>query len=136
MILPLPPVASSILPAVVIVSPSISRSPAIVVVEVAPYPIPTSTISLVPCPVKTIVSRRLEELPLLAAIASLNLPASSVSAAVPTSAVIAAKLVCYCAELSDVNKIVDISSPSAPAAPLSFTKYKREPVVPLFVFFI
>ena len=53
-----------------------------------------------------------------------------------TSATILAKLVCVCPASSDINSIVPISSPSAPAAPLSLTKCNLAAAVSLVVFFI
>ena len=121
----------------VVVVPDTCKSPAIIVVDPDPAPIVTST-----CPSWLCSPSRISpavnwlEVPLLSATKKDNFPASSVSADSETSATIEAKFVCSCAELSPVNSIVPTASPSAAAAPLSFTNCSIAPLASFVVSFI
>ena len=113
------------------------KSPEIVVVDADPAPIVASTWPSVACSPSSIKPAvNCEDVPLLSATNNDNLPASSVSSASDTSATIFANDVCSWAALSPINSIVPISSPSAPAAPLSLIKCNREPFASFVVFLI
>ena len=98
------------------------RLPATVVVEPVPAAIVTSTSPSVVCsPSRTRPAVSAEVEPSLSATKKDIFPASSESDASDTSTRICPKLVCCWLSLSPTKVILPISSPSAPAAPLSWT---------------
>ena len=98
------------------------NTPGTETVDAAPAPIVTSTSPSVACsPSRTKPAVSVVVVPSLSATKKDSFPASSVLSASETSATIFAKVVCACAASSPTNSITPMSSPSAPAAPLSLT---------------